>query len=175
MPPSFLYHHTTILPLSHNPQEGTCRLTGLGYQPVDSSKKCVKVDVTGMNWSALSGAEKEKLILKGLNERLIGGMKDDVNVISSRNENEDDVEVVNSSFAKKEKETEEDKQQSTNVDDWTPVSMCLEVCSNIKALEFELASTCSELVQSFNINTNRWMSRWVGVALGVLVVWLMVY
>jgi len=34
-------------------------------------------------------------------------------------------------------------------------------CANIKIRNYERASTCHELILAFNINTNRWMAKWV--------------
>lgn len=45
--------------------------------------------------------------------------------------------------------------------DQTPVVLCQEVCSNIKPYNFEVASTCDEMIHSFNINTNKWMARYI--------------
>ena len=32
-------------------------------------------------------------------------------------------------------------------------------CANIRIRNYETASTCQELIQAFNINTNRWMAK----------------
>jgi len=34
-------------------------------------------------------------------------------------------------------------------------------CANIRIRNYEKASTCQELILAFNINTNRWMAKWV--------------
>lgn len=34
-------------------------------------------------------------------------------------------------------------------------------CANIRVRKYERASTCHDLVLSFNINTNRWMAKLV--------------
>ena len=36
-----------------------------------------------------------------------------------------------------------------------------DACANIKIRNYEKASNCQELIQSFNINTNRWMAKYV--------------
>jgi len=32
-------------------------------------------------------------------------------------------------------------------------------CANIRVRNYEKAASCQELIQSFNINTNRWMAK----------------
>ncbi|ELT92172.1 hypothetical protein CAPTEDRAFT_182891 [Capitella teleta] len=34
-------------------------------------------------------------------------------------------------------------------------------CANIHAVEFEKASTCQEYIQAFNVNTNKWMAKYI--------------
>ena len=40
-------------------------------------------------------------------------------------------------------------------------------CANIRVRNYEKAASCQELIQSFNINTNRWMAKWVVSAASV--------
>jgi len=37
-------------------------------------------------------------------------------------------------------------------------------CANIRIRNYERASSCEQLIQSFNINTNRWMAKSVSTA-----------
>jgi len=40
-------------------------------------------------------------------------------------------------------------------------------CANIRIRNYEKASSCLELIQSFNINTNRWMAKYVCMVVSI--------
>jgi len=49
-------------------------------------------------------------------------------------------------------------------------------CANIRIRNYEKASTCQELILAFNINTNRWMAKWVSAfAVTCFQGWLDIY